>query len=187
MQEELLVSKFNFLRSMPNLIILSLFTLAAVILAWAGQIILNDISFWNKDISTILFGSRNGEAISLGIGMILIHYLLIGVSLLGAGMVFFLRNRISVTTPLQTMPLRTQKKSDRTPITNSNSRKSTIKFTPKDDDREPNEERFFSGCLNHFGYLSSRPKDSPIPQECIICQRLGDCMVATVYIQKVNE
>jgi hypothetical protein len=51
----------------------------------------------------------------------------------------------------------------------------------------PNEERFFSGCIHHFGYLSSRPKDYPIPQECIICQRLGDCMVATVYVKKVNE
>ena len=42
------------------------------------------------------------------------------------------------------------------------------------------EEKFFSGCLHHFGYLANRPKNAPIPEECIICQRLADCMVATV-------
>jgi hypothetical protein len=56
----------------------------------------------------------------------------------------------------------------------------------KEENAAAREERFFSGCLHHFGYLSSRPKDSPIPQECIICQRLGDCMVATVYVKKLD-
>jgi len=188
MQEESPMSKFDFLRSIPNLIVLSLFALAVVILAWVGQIMLNDISVWNKDLSMILFGSRNGEAISLGMGMVLIHYLLIGISFLAVGVVFLLRNRMSVAIPQQTMLVSTEKISARTPIMDSNSNiKSEVKYTKKGDNRVPSEERFFSGCLNHFGYLSSRPKDSPIPQECIICQRLGDCMVATVYIQKANE
>jgi len=46
------------------------------------------------------------------------------------------------------------------------------------------EEKIFSGCLHHFGYLASRPKNASIPQECILCQRLGDCMVATVFVNK---
>lgn len=42
------------------------------------------------------------------------------------------------------------------------------------------EEDFLSGCLHHFGYLASRPKNVHIPQECIICKRLTDCMLKTV-------
>jgi len=37
---------------------------------------------WNKSLALIFFGSRTGEAISLGIGMEVIHYFLIGIILL---------------------------------------------------------------------------------------------------------
>ncbi|NIR87093.1 hypothetical protein GWO13_05765 [Candidatus Bathyarchaeota archaeon] len=34
-----------------------------------------------------------------------------------------------------------------------------------------------SGCPHHFGYLAKRPKDAPIPQECLVCSRIVDCML----------
>jgi len=33
------------------------------------------------------------------------------------------------------------------------------------------------GCSHHFGYLAHRPKDAPIPQECLTCQKIVDCML----------
>ena len=42
-------------------------------------------------------------------------------------------------------------------------------------------------CVHHFGYLSNRPKGSPVPSECISCIRLGGCMVATVYVDKIKD
>ena len=103
------LSKFNFVRFMPQILVLTLFASAALVLAWVGYITLNDISVWNKDIGTIFFGSRTGEAISLGIGMTIIHYFLIGASLLAAGLVMFLRNRVLTTDPQQPMRMATQK------------------------------------------------------------------------------
>jgi hypothetical protein len=49
------------------------------------------------------------------------------------------------------------------------------------------EKMVFRGCHYYFGYLSSRPDDSDVPQECMICPRLGDCMVATVYVKKLGK
>ena len=39
------------------------------------------------------------------------------------------------------------------------------------------EERGPSGCPHHFGYLASRAKDAPIPQECLICLKIVECML----------
>jgi hypothetical protein len=160
---------------------------AALVLAWVGWLTWYDMSIWGKDIGTIFLGSRTGEAISLGIGMTLVYYFVIGLSLLAAGVVLILRNHILTAEPQQaTMLMKPQK-----PKVNHQNRKvkakSEVKAPIKEENAAAREERFFSGCLHHFGYLSSRPKDSPIPQECIICQRLGDCMVATVYVKKASE
>ena len=70
------------LRSPWNIPTLSLIIFGWSTLAWAGQIIWTDISFYGKDLGTILFGSRMGENISLGVDMRLIYYVLIGVCLL---------------------------------------------------------------------------------------------------------
>jgi len=35
----------------------------------------------------------------------------------------------------------------------------------------------FSNCSNEFGYLNSRPKDSAIPDECLTCPKILQCMV----------
>jgi len=34
-----------------------------------------------------------------------------------------------------------------------------------------------SGCPHHFGYLASRAKGTPIPQECLICLKIVECML----------
>jgi len=33
-----------------------------------------------------------------------------------------------------------------------------------------------SGCPHHFGYLTNRPKNAHIPQKCLICQKILECM-----------
>lgn len=38
-------------------------------------------------------------------------------------------------------------------------------------------ETEFSGCKNTFGYLAKRSPDTPIPQECMLCPRIVDCML----------
>ena len=187
MPVELRLSKYDIVLSMPTLIMLTLLASAALVLGWVGTLTWNDISVWNKDIGTILFGSRAGEPISLGVGMALIHYTLIGVVLLAAGTGMFLRNHVLTRTPEKETMV---KMSQQMKMKNISSKKVKPKIKPdetKEETAAAHEERFFSGCLHHFGYLSSRPQNSPIPQECILCQRLGDCMVATIYVKKVNE
>jgi len=39
------------------------------------------------------------------------------------------------------------------------------------------EEKVPSGCTHNFGYLANRPKNAPIPQECLICLKIVDCML----------
>jgi hypothetical protein len=191
MPEESLMEKFDFLRSIPNLIIIALFISGAIVLAWVGQLTLTDMSTWNKDIGTVFFGDRTGEAISLGIGMAVIHYLLIGIALIGAGTAVFVKERFLTGEPTLDIPKEWTKNHQKMQTKQKKAKikqaKQPTKPKMKEENAAAQEERFFSGCLHHFGYLSSRPKDSPIPQECILCQRLGDCMVATVYVKKVNE
>ena len=42
------------------------------------------------------------------------------------------------------------------------------------------EEKGPSGCPHNFGYLANRPKNAPIPQECLICPKIVDCMLKLV-------
>lgn len=130
----------------------------SIILAWVGWLVWYDITTWDKDITQIFFGSRIGEAISLGIGMKVIYYFLTGLTLLILGSLTFLRSRSAEQ--LQ--------------------KENVEKVRPHVIKPAIEEEKFFSGCLHSFGYLASRPSNAPIPEECIICQRLGDCMVATI-------
>lgn len=39
------------------------------------------------------------------------------------------------------------------------------------------KEKHFSGCPQTFGYLAKRPKDMPIPQQCMLCPKIVDCML----------
>ena len=183
------LSNFSFSSLKAHWLALSFVVAAALVLGWVASLVLNDISVWGKDLGTIFFGSRTGEPISLGIGMGVIHYFAIGMALLGCGIFVFIRERLSVS-PEEEMLLELHKQKTQSKL--NTKQKTKARPTPPSKAKKTSapttdEERFFSGCLHHFGYLSSRPKDSPIPPECIICNRLGDCMVATVYVKKINE
>jgi hypothetical protein len=36
------------------------------------------------------------------------------------------------------------------------------------------------GCIHHFGYLSKRSKKEKIPEECMICESIVQCMLKNV-------
>ena len=40
---------------------------------------------------------------------------------------------------------------------------------------ESNMEALAS-CAHHLGYLKNRPKNTPIPEECLTCSKMIDCM-----------
>jgi hypothetical protein len=56
-------------------------------LAWTGWLIGYDAARWGESFGQILLDSRVGEAMSLGIGLRGIHYLLVGAVLLPTGLV----------------------------------------------------------------------------------------------------
>lgn len=76
-----------------NLPSLFLAALGSIILVWISWLAWDDMATWGKDIALIFFGSRTGEALSLGIGMRLIYYFLLGLVLLFLGLLTFLRRR----------------------------------------------------------------------------------------------
>jgi len=78
---------------LPNVAGLFLVASGSIILALVGWLTWNDMTSWGKDIALIFFGSRTGEAISLGIGMKVIYYFLIGLTLLLSGLLTFLQRR----------------------------------------------------------------------------------------------
>ena len=78
---------------MPNLTGFFLTSLGVIMLVWVGWITFYDLSVWNKDLATILLGSRSGQALSLGIGMNLMYYLLIGLALIFSTPIMFFRKR----------------------------------------------------------------------------------------------
>ena len=39
------------------------------------------------------------------------------------------------------------------------------------------KEKGPKGCPHHFGYLAHRPKDASIPQECLTCTKIVECML----------
>ena len=39
-----------------------------------------------------------------------------------------------------------------------------------------NKEKDPAECLNHFGYLANRDKETTIPQECISCLKVLKCI-----------
>lgn len=174
-------SQLGLVRLIPSLIILSLFASAVFILAWVGWLTWYDMTEWNKDIGSIFFGVRTGEAISLGIGMRIVYYFAIGMSLLALGLFLFLRKRIRTIKPRYVTPIYPQK---------MNAKKMeadlTFKSLGKGEKEAEPKKRFSHECPYHFGYLASRPKGSPIPQECFVCQRLGDCMVSTDNLRLIK-
>ncbi len=164
-------------RLLPNLACILLIVFGAITLAWVGWLTWLDITVWGKDIPLIFFGSRAGESISLGVGMKVIYYFLMGLTLLLSGALAFLRVRSKASKPNRTHPLTMQPQ-------NYKREEPMAETLVKKEKARALDEKIFSGCLHEFGYLASRPKNTPIPNECIICQRLGDCMVATVVTKE---
>ncbi len=83
----------------PNLIGAVLAAYGITTLLWVFQLTLHDITTWSKDITLIFFSSRTAEPEfpTLGIDLRVIHYFLIGVSLLLLGLVVLFRrwNKLS--------------------------------------------------------------------------------------------
>jgi hypothetical protein len=42
--------------------------------------------------------------------------------------------------------------------------------------KEPSEEKSVPECRHHFGFLSTLPKRSKTPKECLQCCRMTECM-----------
>lgn len=80
-------------RLLPNLGCFFLISVGTIILAWMSWLTWYDMTTWGKDVAIIFFGSRTGEAPSLGIDMKVIHYFLIGSASLLTGLLIFLRRR----------------------------------------------------------------------------------------------
>ena len=73
-----------------------LIALGSIILVWVACLTWYDITIGGKDVALIFFGSRTGELISLGIGIQIIHYLLIGLALQLSGLGLTRVNRKTV-------------------------------------------------------------------------------------------
>jgi hypothetical protein len=43
---------------------------------------------------------------------------------------------------------------------------------------ETKESEKETDCPEKFGYLANRPKDAPIPPECLLCPKMVDCMLS---------
>lgn len=43
--------------------------------------------------------------------------------------------------------------------------------------REPNNETDAVSCPHHVGYLKNRSKDQAVPDSCLICPKILQCMV----------
>jgi hypothetical protein len=76
-----------------NLVIAFLIICGSTILAWIGWQTWHDMTTLGKSIILIFFSSREGETISLGIGMRIIYYFLISLALLLSGLIMLVRKR----------------------------------------------------------------------------------------------
>ena len=43
-------------------------------------------------------------------------------------------------------------------------------------DNSKKEEKSQIKCPHSFGYLSKLPKSTPLPEECILCPKVVDCL-----------
>ena len=54
--------------------------------------------------------------------------------------------------------------------------KKSDKNEKKNEKSSSNDKK--SGCPEHFGYLANRPSDVAIPQNCLTCPKMVDCMLS---------
>ena len=181
-----LVSKLGFASGQSKMLSVIIFFSGIGVLGLVSFVTWKDLTFYAKtDLLGIFLENRTGQPIAIE----LVYYLFCGLSLFGTGLFLLLRKEIL---KIPSVLNRTVRNSD---ITTKSVLNEVVREAPdsnifsinKKKDKiyeSATEERIFSGCLNHFGYLANRSKDTPIPPECIVCQRLGDCMVATIYVEK---
>ena len=53
----------------------------------------------------------------------------------------------------------------------------TLKSTEKGKSRNVKSEAKGNGCSHYLGYLKKRPKNSPIPDECLSCPQMVECLL----------
>jgi hypothetical protein len=69
------------LRRFPLLLVgLLLATSGFILLAWMAWLVWYDVTVWGKDVASIIFDSRAGEVMSLGLGVRAFHYLVLGLA-----------------------------------------------------------------------------------------------------------
>jgi hypothetical protein len=148
-------------------------------LAWVGQLTLYDMTTWGKDITRIFFSSRTAEYMfpTLGIDMRVIHYFLLGLSLLLSSVVllrirgcphyfgYYASNPEKGSMPKTCLFCKK--------VTECVSGTPQKQKTPKKPAAK--KEKDSPKCSHQFGYLSSLPNDEAVPQECTKCQELLEC------------
>jgi len=77
-----------------NTVIISLIVVGSLLLIQVGFVMWKDVTVWGKDFSLIFFGSRTSESISLGIGLQIIHYYLIGIVFLFSAIILFFSKKV---------------------------------------------------------------------------------------------
>jgi len=78
---------------LPYLASLLLTAIGSIFITQVAWVTFYDMTLWGKDIVQIFLGSRTGETISLGIGMRVIHYFILGLASFLSGIITYLRNR----------------------------------------------------------------------------------------------
>jgi len=53
-----------------------------------------------------------------------------------------------------------------------------IRNNPKEETRQQPSK--VQGCTHHFGYLSNRSSKEKIPEECMVCENIVQCMLRNV-------
>ena len=166
--------------SFGRMISLSLIALGVITLVWVGQLTLHDMIAWGKDIPRIFFSSRKAEYMfpTLGIDMRVIHYFLIGLTLLLLGSVVLLRTR---RCPHNLGYWANQPKKAAMPKKCMICPKvaECVSGAPQKQETLPKpaakKEKDSQKCSHHLGYLRSLPDSEAVPDECATCQDLLEC------------
>ncbi len=148
MQNLPLQGRLHFFGKLSNIIGLTFTSLGVITLFWVGLLVWHDLTVWSKDLVLIFFSSRTAEHMfpTLGLDMRVIHYFLIGLTLLFSGMLVILR--------------RTKKEMKQDLGHSANQLKT---------------RRNLSSCSHHFGYLRYISDLCSVPEECLTCKRVIEC------------
>ena len=166
--------------SFGRIISLSLIILGTITLVWVCQLTLHDMITWGKDITRIFFSSRTAEHMfpTLGIDMRVIHYLLIGVTLLLLGSVI-LHRTLRCPHNLGYWANKPQKATMPIKCLTCPKVAECVSGTPQKQKTLPKpieqKEKDSPKCPHHLGYLRSLPDSEAVPQECKTCQDLLEC------------